>query len=226
FSGTADPNADVEIFVDGVSIGTTTADGDGNFSFTPTTPISEGAHTAYVVATDAAGNESRQSNTNGFTVDTTAPAPPVITSPDNGVSTDDTTPPIIGTAEPGSTVTIIIDGEPVGKVRADGDGNFTYTPTTPLTPGPHVITVTATDASGNVSGSSEPVTPTITGGAGNSGGGGDDNGAGNGDNGTGATDDLADTGGPNLVATLAGGLLLVGGCSALAARTLSRRRLI
>jgi hypothetical protein len=71
----------VEIFVDGTSIGTTTANGDGDFSFTPTTPLAAGLHDAFPGATDAAGNDSPQSNTNGFLIDTDDPAAPRITTP-------------------------------------------------------------------------------------------------------------------------------------------------
>ena len=45
-----------------------------------------------------------------FTVDTAAPAAPVITSPTEGQSLNDATPAITGTAEPNSTVIVIIDG--------------------------------------------------------------------------------------------------------------------
>ena len=44
FSGTATPGADVEIFIDGRSVGTTTADDDGNWSFELDEPISPGDH--------------------------------------------------------------------------------------------------------------------------------------------------------------------------------------
>ena len=46
FTGTATPGADVDIFVDGDPIGTTTANGAGGFSFTPATPIPSGEHQA------------------------------------------------------------------------------------------------------------------------------------------------------------------------------------
>ena len=81
FTGSAEPGAEVEIFVDGTSIGTTSANGGGAFSFTPTAPLADGPHEAFVGATDAAGNDSPPSNTNAFRVDTEAPAAPVITSP-------------------------------------------------------------------------------------------------------------------------------------------------
>lgn len=161
-SGTAEANATVTIRADGVVIGTTVADGLGAWSFTPYTPLGEGPHTLTAVATDAAGNTSGVSNSWGLIIDSVAPATPVITqvvddapeglgalSP-NG-STNDTTPTLNGTAEPGSTVTIRLDGADLVTVPVGSNGTWTYTPTAPLGEGPHTFTVVATDAAGNTS---------------------------------------------------------------------------
>ena len=161
-SGTAEANATVTIRADGVVIGTTVADGLGAWSFTPSTPLGEGPHTLTAVATDAAGNTSGVSNSWGLIIDSVAPATPVITqvvddapeglgalSP-NG-STNDTTPTLNGTAEPGSTVTIRLDGADLVTVPVGSNGTWTYTPTAPLGEGPHTFTVVATDAAGNPS---------------------------------------------------------------------------
>jgi hypothetical protein len=56
-TGTAEPDALIEIFDGVTSVGTTTANGDGTWSF----PIPAGAHTYTVRATDAAGNVSQPS---------------------------------------------------------------------------------------------------------------------------------------------------------------------
>lgn len=161
-SGTAEANATVTIRADGVVIGTTVADGLGAWSFTPSTPLGEGPHTLTAVATDAAGNTSGVSNSWGLIIDSVAPATPVITqvvddapeglgalSP-NG-STNDTTPTLNGTAEPGSTVTIRLDGADLVTVPVGSNGTWAYTPTAPLGEGPHTFTVVATDAAGNTS---------------------------------------------------------------------------
>ncbi|MCM7187104.1 BapA/Bap/LapF family large adhesin [Enterobacter kobei] len=161
-SGTAEANATVTIRADGVVIGTTVADGLGAWSFTPSTPLGEGPHTLTAVATDAAGNTSGVSNSWGLIIDSVAPATPVITqvvddAPEglgalnpNG-STNDTTPTLNGTAEPGSTVTIRLDGADLVTVPVGSNGTWTYTPTAPLGEGPHTFTVAATDAAGNTS---------------------------------------------------------------------------
>jgi hypothetical protein len=111
-----------------------------------------------VSATDAAGNSIDSATTN-FTVDITAPnsvsvvvtddvGPVTGTIGNNGV-TDDTTPTISGTTEAGATVTIKDGTTELGTVTADGSGNYTFTPTTPLSEGPHAISATAADAAGN-----------------------------------------------------------------------------
>ena len=63
----------------GTLLGTTTPSGTGNWSFTPTTPLADGPHSFTATATDSAGNTSGTSNTYTITVDTTLPAPPVVT---------------------------------------------------------------------------------------------------------------------------------------------------
>ncbi|KJI58030.1 adhesin [Enterobacter kobei] len=161
-SGTAEANATVTIRADGVVIGTTVADGLGAWSFTPSTPLGEGPHALTAVATDAAGNTSGVSNSWGLIIDSVAPATPVITqvvddAPEGlgalnpNDSTNDTTPTLNGTAEPGSTVTIRLDGADLVTVPVGSNGTWTYTLTAPLGEGPHSFTVVATDAAGNTS---------------------------------------------------------------------------
>lgn len=78
-----------------------------------------------------------------------SPSAVLISSPAKDGSTNSTTPKITGKAAPNSTVTITIYSTPqTVVVTADEMGNWTYTPTTPLDPGPHSIVATATDASG------------------------------------------------------------------------------
>ncbi|WP_080460159.1 BapA/Bap/LapF family large adhesin, partial [Enterobacter cloacae] len=171
-SGTAEPNATVTLRVDGVAIGTTVANGLGVWIFTPPSPIGEGPHALTAVATDAAGNTSGVSNTWTLTIDSVAPAAPVITQVIDDVperlgalnpndSTNDTTPTLNGTAEPGSTVTIRLDGADLVTVPVDNNGAWTYTLTTPLGSGPHTFTVVATDAAGNTSQPSNGFTLTV-----------------------------------------------------------------
>ncbi|WP_339274977.1 BapA/Bap/LapF family large adhesin [Enterobacter asburiae] len=171
-SGTAEPNATVTLRVDGVAIGTTVANGLGVWIFTPDTPIAEGPHTLTAVATDAAGNTSNVSNSWGITIDSVAPGAPVITQVvddvperlgalNSGDSTNDTTPTLNGTAEPGSTVTIRQDGVDVTTIVIDSSGTWTYTPTTPLVNGTYTFTAVTTDGAGNTSQPSSGFTLTV-----------------------------------------------------------------
>lgn len=163
-TGTSEPLATVEIFIDGESVGQTTADENGDWSFTLTEPLAEGEHTVGAQGTDANGTVGPLDERN-FTVDTTAPTV-TITSPSGGETVVGPTITVTGTADPGSLVEIIVDGEKIGETTADNDGNWTFDVT--LTPGGHTIEATSTDGAGNQGssgeisftvGEEEPVTP-------------------------------------------------------------------
>ncbi|WP_143491690.1 Ig-like domain-containing protein, partial [Pseudomonas sp. B18(2017)] len=139
-SGTAEPNSTVTL-TDGSSnpIGQVTADGSGNWTYTPATPLANGT-VVNATASDLAGNTGSAAT---VTVDSNAPAAPVI-NPGNGVT-------ISGTAEAGATVTLTDgSGNPIGQITADGSGNWSFTPGTPLVNGT-VVNATATDPTGNTS---------------------------------------------------------------------------
>lgn len=210
FTGTAEPGAEVELFVDGDSIGTTTAEDDGGFSFTPTAPLPTGPHTATAVQTTDGGT-SAPSNGNDFTITADQPAAPVITSPTNGSTTTNPNVPISGTAPPGSQVIIVIDGTEAGSTIADGSGTFSFTPLSPLSAGKHEIVAVAVDGDGNRSQPSDPVSVTVVAAATN----------GSQPLGRGAAGTLASTGGPTGWLTLGAILSLMGGAAAL---TGARRR--
>src|SRR6185436_11022413 len=56
FTGTAEANATVTIFLGSQQLGTTTADAAGNWTFTPTTPLVAGLYDVSALATNAVGN--------------------------------------------------------------------------------------------------------------------------------------------------------------------------
>ncbi|QSR01146.1 LPXTG cell wall anchor domain-containing protein [Lactococcus garvieae] len=157
-------------------MGSATADGSGNYSVSLPGSVGPNANIT-VTATDAAGNVSNP--TSGKTpadADTTAPDAPVITGI-TGNSTDGYV--VKGTAEAGSKVEIKDStGAVIGSATADGSGN--YSVDLPGSVGPNAnITVTATDAAGNVSNptsgktpadadTTAPAAPTITNVTGNS----------------------------------------------------------
>ncbi|WP_224981934.1 Ig-like domain-containing protein [Geomonas agri] len=158
-SGNAEAGSTVKVFDGGQLVGTVVADDAGHWAFT-STPLADGStHTFTATSTDAAGNTT--SSAGGYTVhiDTTAPAPAIQAAiddanpalppvADNG-TIKDATPTLVGTSEPGSTVTIYEGTTVIGSAIADSNGHWTMTPGTSLPDGAHTFTAVATDAAGN-----------------------------------------------------------------------------
>ena len=143
-SGTAEPGSTVGIDLDGDGVVdiSTQADADGNYSIDLQPPLNNG-ETVDVIATDAAGNSSPP--TSATAPDTTAPAAPTADFNADGSE-------ISGTAEPGSTVGIDLDGDGEIDLTApvDNDGNWSATLDPALNNG-ETVDVIATDAAGNSS---------------------------------------------------------------------------
>ena len=130
-SGTAEAGNTVEVFRDGVSIGTTVADVGGDWSLADATSLADGAYQFTARATDAAGNQGPASAAFQVTIDTTAPGAPMFGSvtdnvapvtglvADNG-SSNDTTLTIDGTAEAGQ------HGDDLRHRRHDGAGDAAW----------------------------------------------------------------------------------------------------
>jgi outer membrane protein OmpA-like peptidoglycan-associated protein len=145
YTGTAEPGATVTVAVDGQAVGTVTAAADGSWSVTATSPLGNGPHTVTATATDSRGNTATDTST--FTVDSQTSV--VITAPAEGAVLTSGSVTYAGTAEPGATVTVVVDGQTVGTVTAAADGSWSVTATSPLGNGPHTVTATATDTQGN-----------------------------------------------------------------------------
>jgi MYXO-CTERM domain-containing protein len=156
-TGTSEPDAEVEVLLDGVSVGRTRADARGVWSLEAPNPLADGEHAVAARARDVAGNVGPLSAANRFLVDTVAPGSPVLTEPPP--LTNDSTPPISGTAEPGSTVQVYVDGVLVGEVTVGSDGTWSMDPTSPVGDGDHTVTVIAVDPAGN---QSAPVSTPVT----------------------------------------------------------------
>ncbi|WP_421862468.1 Ig-like domain-containing protein [Parvibaculum sp.] len=155
FTGTAETNATVQLFRGGGLAGSTTADGDGNWTIT-TGELPEGYAAYEARAIDEAGNSSGWSNVVNVNIDTTAPAMPAIVSfaNDSGVQgdglTNDTTLTLTGTGASGSTVVIYDVGVELGTAQVVGGGTWSFTTAT-LADGQHSFTATARDGAGNES---------------------------------------------------------------------------
>jgi len=159
-NGTAEPNSTITVTnASGAIIWTTTTNSSGDWTFTPTIPLDDGGHVVNATATDSSGNVSPLATTT-FTVDTLAPTPLVLETPIDGSISNDNTPDITGTWEPGTVFTITDgNGTLVGTWVIDLAGDWSLTPTTPLSDGLNTLDVTLTDAANNVSG---PLSTTFT----------------------------------------------------------------
>ena len=164
FSGTAEANSSVEVFIDAASIGTTMADGSGNWSFDHTaTMLADANYVVTAQATDASLNTGPLSAAFNITVDTMAPSTPTIDAPIEGdnlvnaVEDDDVL--VTGTAEALSTVDVAFDDgvnpQVTVQVTADGAGNWTLlgneADISGLNQNNIDVTATATDTAGNTS---------------------------------------------------------------------------
>ncbi|MGK6389496.1 biofilm-associated Ig-like repeat protein Bap [Acinetobacter baumannii] len=152
-TGTAEPGSTVTVTYPDGTTATVVAGTDGSWSVPNPGNLVDG-DTVTATATDPAGNTSLP-GTGTVSADITAP---VVALDD--VLTNDSTPALTGTVnDPTATVVVNVDGVDYPAVN-NGDGTWTLADNTlpALTDGPHTITVTATDAAGNVGNDTAVVT--------------------------------------------------------------------
>ncbi|WP_404362395.1 Ig-like domain-containing protein [Corallococcus coralloides] len=124
-----------------------------------TVALGDGPHTLAVRARDAAGNQETEATTFTWTVDTVAPATPVVTSLTPGATVAVTPSEVSGRGEPGSVVHLTVDAVTVGTAEVDVSGQWTVALPGTLVDGVHLLTASATDDAGNAS---LPVTVSFT----------------------------------------------------------------
>jgi hypothetical protein len=124
--------------------------------------LADGSHTFGVYATDPVGNADPTPAERIWTVDTAAPAAPVILSPADGNVNGTGTVTVTGTAEPLSTVAVSDGASQQGTATVNPDRSWSLT-LTGVTDGSHTYTARATDAAGNTSPASAGVTVTVDG---------------------------------------------------------------
>ncbi|MCA9139121.1 MAG: tandem-95 repeat protein, partial [Planctomycetales bacterium] len=141
----------VRLFRDGEEVGLGVAQSPVDFPIN-LTGLGDGVFTFTATAEDPSGNRSATSSTLEISIDTTAPIISALgldPASDTGTIGDQTTDndvvTLIGTTEPGSTVTLL---EPMISTTADGAGNFSLTGV-PLRFGPNALTISAADSLGN-----------------------------------------------------------------------------
>ena len=161
FSGSAQAGSFVALTLDGTVLPAVQANNIGAWSFTPSQPLQQGAHTVTARATNGAGS-GPSSEPLSFTVDTIAPAAPVIVTPADGAWLEATlieTVILSGTAEGGGTVIVFVDAKAAGTTPVSASGNWSLAPV--VAPGTHVVTARTTDAAGNLSPLSREVRVTL-----------------------------------------------------------------
>ncbi|VTR32981.1 Uncharacterised protein [Serratia fonticola] len=160
--GRAEAGAKVEIYDNDQKIGETTADAEGNWTFTPESELAEGDHSFTTCAIDAAGNVSEMSQPWKLVIeihefepidgdeepgiseiiDNEGPIQGPILS---GGSTDDTKPTLNGKGEPGDTIIITDNGDKIGETTVDENGDWSFTPDIELSEGEHELAVIIED---------------------------------------------------------------------------------
>jgi probable HAF family extracellular repeat protein len=167
-SGTAEAYSTATIYDGSTKLGTARTNGSGNWTFTPSSALSDGEHSLTATATDAAGNTSSASKAVTLTVDK-PPAPPTITSPQNNSRDADGSFSVSGSAEAGSTVELFDGAETwpesfrvsKGTTKADSSTGAWSIDLSGVSEGAHTYSAKATDAGGNTSTASNFVTVTV-----------------------------------------------------------------
>ena len=143
-----DPST-IAITIDGTKItsGITTTAITGGYSceYTPSTALTQGAHTYSVEATDNDGNTATGTSTS-FTIDTQAPSLN-ITAPTDNLVTNEASVTVTGTTDDITTrpVTVTVNGSAVTVDPTTG----AFSTSVDLTEGSNTITIVATDTAGN-----------------------------------------------------------------------------
>ncbi|HVM39331.1 MAG TPA: Ig-like domain-containing protein [Acidimicrobiia bacterium] len=165
-AGTAEPYSGVRVTKRGIdgtyaTVAQVTAGSGGSWS--TVLVLAEGRHRISAWMKDVAGNQSGTASPVEFTVDltppdTTPPAAPVILSPADGAVLPNTF-DVSGTAEPGSSARVLVDGVPAAGGVAGANGGWTGRVSLPS--GSYTVEADATDAAGNTSARSAPITVVV-----------------------------------------------------------------
>jgi hypothetical protein len=164
-SGTgADANATIDLYAGTTLVSTGYADASGNWAVSPRDALIDGTYSFTVRQSDVAGNASVASTSVSVTIDSHAnapSAPSLADASDTGaigdLLTSDNTPTLSGGGCEANAQVSIFDGTNfLQMVSADASGKWTYTLNT-LLDGVHQLSVTQTDAAGNVSANSTTI---------------------------------------------------------------------
>ena len=173
FVGSAAPLYVVELYATGGPFGTPTlvgrtqASAGGAYLISPAV-FDDGSYSLVVKTYPVGGAPGAGTSPLAVTIDTIAVTPASAFldpasdtgTPGDGI-TNDTTPAIRGTAEPGVQLDLYFDGLQWGSGAAGADGQFVLVSNQPLTAGLHTAYVVSSDAAGNVSNPTPLVSVTV-----------------------------------------------------------------
>lgn len=145
-SGTAPPGSVVEVLVDGVPAARTTVGADGGWRLSLDLPPA-GEHSLVARAVDAAGKVLSATEPIALTVQPRSPTVEVV-STEGALA-------LAGTAEPGTQVAVVVDGQAVGTATADAEGKWAFS--APVEPGTRSVAVQSLAADGAVVATSQPI---------------------------------------------------------------------
>ena len=158
--GTAAVGTTVQIATSAaVLIGLATTAGDGSYTVTPSSSLSDGTYVLQAIAVDGSGTPSAPSATFALTIKTTPPAAPsapaLLAADDSGAKGDGLTnvkrPRFTGTAVAATTVQLLnLAGTVVGSATAGADGSYTVQPSSAFADGVYALQARAIDVAGNV----------------------------------------------------------------------------
>ena len=152
--GVGEADSTVAILDGTTFLGNAAVNSSGAWSFT-TAPLSDGGHTFSISGSNPDGSFS-SSQTLAVTIDTQAPAAPIVTSViEHSIATNGANEVTLsGTAEANSSVNVFSGTALIGTVTADVNGNWSYALTAAL--GQIGFKVSDTDLAGNTGAASKP----------------------------------------------------------------------
>lgn len=145
-SGTATAGDNIEVFVNGNSVGTTIADGGGNWTFNLSSPLADGRHEITATATDGGFNTHGPSEITWVDIDTTFPSSINSLYPSDGGSVERNDLTITGIIEPNTTIEFFEGVTSLGSTFVDYLGSFYFG--FPFTGGGHTISALYTEKTG------------------------------------------------------------------------------
>ncbi len=152
-TGVGTPGSEVDVMVDGMSVGRTTIAADGTWSLDAELPAGDVVVSAQAVR----GGETAVSDAISFSIDPRFVVP-TVNLPDGELTAG--TVSLTGTGTPGSTVDIVVDGDVVGTTVVGDDGSWSFDLEWPEG-GEYELSVRTLDTNGNLLAETDPTTMTV-----------------------------------------------------------------